>query len=178
MKRLVSLCILCLMFLLLCGCQNSSSHKVEKKVNKNVEDKATLNQNEDIKQVEKEEEEKPMVDIKYNINGFTIFDDNRTIVLNPEIKNIKDDNIQYHWTLEGGTALAFYNNAEPTNEIINSGSLVSIGIVEEISYIDTNVVINYKVKLDVENKSTGEVIASKAIVIQDKAGTYSVQEIE
>lgn len=118
------------------------------------------------------------VNIKYNKNGFSLFDEVKSIILTPDIKDIDSDNINYHWIIDDNNYVLFKTENGGATEIVNSGGLVILGIYAEIGYIDKETLFKYNITLQIEDKDSGEVLGSKTIVLEDKAGNYSIREVE
>ena len=62
----------------------------------------------------------------------------------------------------------------PLKEVVNSGEPVELGLFAEISWVE-GTVIEFKVKLQVEEKDSSNIIAIDEITIENREGIYKIQ---
>jgi len=99
------------------------------------------------------------------------------VIFTPKVKGEYDKELQYHWILENDYAIQglVTQNKGLQNEIINSGEPVEFGLIAEVSWVD-GTIEEYKVKLQIEDKETSDIIATDEIIIINKQGIYSIKE--
>lgn len=102
--------------------------------------------------------------------------DGMPITLTPKIKGDYDKELQYHWILENDDEVEGFVVSEkgPQKEIINVGQPVELGLFAMVEWVE-GTVIEFKVKLQVEDKETSEIIANNEITIENNQGTYSIK---
>lgn len=100
---------------------------------------------------------------------------NMPITLTPKVSKDYPNDLQYHWILENDTDFEGFvvPDMGPQKEIINDGEAVEIGLFAEVSYI-SGTVKQFKVRLQVEDKETSEIIATNEITIENREGVYSI----
>lgn len=87
--------------------------------------------------------------------------------------------IQYHWILENSEQSHDFEGfvtpeSGPLKEIINLGEPVELGLFAEVSWIE-GTVIEFKVKLQVEEKDSSNIITTDEIIIENREGIYRIK---
>ena len=99
------------------------------------------------------------------------------IIFTPKVNGESDKELQYHWILETEYDFEGFvvSNKGPQKEIINLGEPVELGLSAEVSWID-GTLEESKVKLQIEDKETLDIIATDEVIIINKQGNYSIKE--
>ena len=161
MKKVITIILMSTMLFTLAGCKNNSEDK------KSVSENISIKDNENTLNVEILAKEDSTTG-----NGMPIN-------LSSKLTGEYDKEIQYHWTLENHEK---YEDIEgfsiPENgqlkEIINSGEPVELGLFAMVSWIE-GALIEFKVKLQVEDKDSNKIIATDEITIENSEGSYKIK---
>lgn len=103
--------------------------------------------------------------------------DGMPITLTPKIKGDYDKELQYHWILESDDDVEGFavSGKGPQKEIINVSQPVELWLFAMVEWVE-GTVIEFKVKLQVEDKETSDIIANNEITIENNQGTYSIEQ--
>lgn len=117
-------------------------------------------------------------EIKVNIESNTVLFYNEVVQFTPVIEGNLDKEVQYHWIikddLEEKNIQGFVSDEGPTYEIINSGETVEFAIYAEVSYTE-DAYSEIKVILQIEEKTTNNIIATDELTIINRQGQYFVR---
>ena len=165
MKRFISLLIVVTMILLLSGCQSKA------------EDKNSTSKDVSIESTDLNKEEKSTLSVKIITSNSTKSSSNLPMTLSPKVEGKISRDVQYHWILENlndfeGFSVSGKNG--PQKEVINSGESVELSQFAMVDW-KAGSVVEFTIKLQIEEKGTSNVIASDEIVIQNFQGVYNVK---
>lgn len=126
-----------------------------------------------------EKESEKMVDVVIVTEVNSESTNNMPMTLTSNLAGEERTEVQYHWILEidpdykdivGFTA----SEKGPQSQIVNSGQPVELDLFAEVLWLqDTK--IEFKVKLQIEDKVTSNILASDEIVIENLEGIFTVQ---
>ena len=156
MKKVIVLIILSILMIGLIGCKVKTEDNISKDIP--IEDKDSLN-------------------VEIIATNDTNSYKGMPITLKPKIIGEHVKELQYHWILESDNDFEGFSLPEkgPQKEIINSGEPVEIELFAEVSWVQ-GTVIEFKVKLQVEDKETSDIIATNEITIKNNQGIYSIKQ--
>lgn len=165
MKRFISLLIVGTMILLLSGCQSKA------------EDKNSTSKDISIESTDLNKEEKSTLSVKIITSNSTKSSSNLPMTLSPKVEGKISRDVQYHWILGNlndfeGFSVSGKNG--PQKEVINSGESVELSQFAMVDW-KAGSVVEFTIKLQIEEKGTSNVIASDEIVIQNFQGVYNVK---
>lgn len=161
MKKIVTLIIISTMIFTLVGCQSKSEGK------ETVSNEVSIKNNENT------------LNVKIIANGDSTTFSGMPINLTSKLTGEYDKDIQYHWILENnGHDKQFEGfvapESGPLKEIVNSGEPVELGLFAEVSWVE-GTVIEFKVKLQVEEKDSSNIITTDEITIENREGIYKIK---
>lgn len=164
MKKLLLLIIVGGIMFILVGCQNQTNDKGNTLIgyHDELEDKDNTLEVKIVAKVDPTTFSKMPIKMISNLNG----------------QYEKD--IQYHWILESKSRPDFFEGflspeGEPLEEVINYGEPVELGLFAEVNWIEGSVE-ELKVKLQIEERDSANIIATDEIVIENHAGVYKINE--
>lgn len=165
MKRFISLLMVGTMILLLSGCQSKA------------EDKNSTSKDVSIESTDLNKEEKSTLSVKIITSNSTKSSSNLPMTLSPKVEGKISRDVQYHWILGNlndfeGFSVSGKNG--PQKEVINSGESVELSQFAMVDW-KAGSVVEFTIKLQIEEKGTSNVIASDEIVIQNFQGVYNVK---
>lgn len=165
MKRFISLLMVGTMILLLSGCQSKA------------EDKNSTSKDVSIESTDLNKEEKSTLSVKIITSNSTKSSSNLPMTLSPKVEGKISRDVQYHWILGNlndfeGFSVSGKNG--PQKEVINSGESVELSQFAMVDW-KAGSVVEFTIKLQIEEKGTSNVIASDEIIIQNFQGVYNVK---
>lgn len=165
MKRFISLLMVGTMILLLSGCQSKA------------EDKNSTSKDVSIESTDSNKEEKITLSVKIITSNSANSSSNLPMTLSPKVEGKISRDVQYHWILGNlndfeGFSVSGKNG--PQKEVINSGESVELSQFAMVDW-KAGPVVEFTIKLQIEEKGTSNVIASDEIVIQNFQGVYNVK---
>lgn len=164
MKKVIGLIILSTLMFVLVGCQSRTKDTVSKDIS--IESNDTSG-----------EDNKAALTVEIIANNDSNSYKGLPIILKSKIEGKSEKVLQYHWILENNTDFEGFVISEkgPQKEIVNSGEPVELGVFAEVNYIE-GALNKFKVKLQVEDKETSDIIATDEIIIENKVGYYSIKQ--
>lgn len=165
MKRFISLLMVGTMILFLSGCQSKA------------EDKNSTSKDVSIESTDSNKEEKSTLSVKIITSNSANSSSNLPMTLSPKVEGKISRDVQYHWILGNlndfeGFSVSGKNG--PQKEVINSGESVELSQFAMVDW-KAGSVVEFTIKLQIEEKGTSNVIASDEIVIQNFQGVYNVK---
>gem|GEM_PF-1839154 len=164
MKKVIGLIILSTLMFVLVGCQSRTEDTVSKDTS--IESKDTSS-----------EDNKGTLTVEIIANNDSNSYKGLPIILKSKIEGEFDKVFQCHWILENNIDFEGFviSGKGPQKEIINSGEPVELGVFSEVNYIE-GALNEFKVKLQVEDKETSDIIATDEIIIENKVGSYNIKQ--
>lgn len=164
MKKVIGLIILSTLMFVLVGCQSRTEDTVSKDIS--IESNDTSG-----------EDNKGTLTVEIIANNNSNSYKGLPIIFKSKIEGEYDKVLQYHWIVENNTDFEGFviSGKGPQKEIINSGESVELGVFAEVHYIE-GALNKFKVKLQVEDKETSDIIATDEIVIENKGGSYNIKQ--
>lgn len=166
MKRFIALLTVSIFLFTLSGCET----KITKDENssKDVSVEGTNDSN---------KEDKNTLSVKIITSNSTNSSSNLPMTLSPKVEGKISKEVQYHWILGNLTnfeGFSVSNKNGPQKEVINSGESVELS---QFALVDWKAgsVVEFTIKLQIEEKGTSNVLASDEIVIQNFQGVYNVK---
>ena len=156
MKKVILSIILTVLTVSIVGCQG----KTEDKISQNIQVK-----------------EKNNLSVEIIATNDSNSYEGLPIIFTPKVNGEYDKELQYHWILENEHTFQglVTQNKGLQNEIINSGEPVELELYADVSWVE-GTVEEYKVKLQIEDKETLDIIATDEIIVVNNQGTYSIKE--
>ena len=169
MRKITAVIIMSTLIFTLAGCKSKTGDINNASNNASIENSDTLNE---------ENENTLNVDIIADADPSSL--SGMPIKLTAKVTGEYDKDIQYHWILENSELYEEFEGfmapeSGSLKEIINSGEPVELGLFAHVSWVE-GTVIEFKVKLQVEEKDSSNIIATDEITIVNSAGIYKIKE--
>lgn len=89
------------------------------------------------------------------------------------------NDIQYHWILDNkeqpDLIEAFLSSeGEPLREVTNSSEAIELVLIAKVNWVE-GTVEEFKVRLQIEEKNSSNIIAIDEIIIENHAGVYKIK---
>lgn len=161
MKKVMRIMLMSTIIFTLVGCKSHSENK------KSISDNVLIENNEET------------LNVKITAKEDLTTGDGMPIKLNSKLTGEHNKDIKYHWILETSKEYEKFEGfvAEgkgALKEIINSGEEVELGLFADVSWVE-GTVVEFKVKLQVEEKELSKIIATDEITIENSAGHYKIK---
>lgn len=157
MRKIISCLIICIISVGLIGCSICD---------KNTDNSLTQNNDNSLK-------------VNIIAQGDSTSLSGMPINLSSELTGEYNKDIQYHWILEKSEQYEDFEGfvapeSGPLKEIVNLGEPVELDLFAEVSWRE-GAVIEFKVKLQVEEKDSSNIIATDEITIENREGIYKIK---
>ena len=165
MRKIIATVIISALTFALVGCQGKTENKDNVSKEISIESDDILN-----------EENENTLNVEIIANGDSTSFSGMPINLTAKVTGEHNKDLQYHWILENDSDFEGFvvSTGGPQKEVVNLGDSVELGLFAEVSWVE-GAVMEFNVKLQVEEKETSKIIATDEITIENHEGIYKIK---
>lgn len=165
MRKIIATVIISALSFALVGCQGKTENKDNVSKEISIESDDILN-----------EENENTLNVEIIANGDSTSFSGMPINLIAKVTGEHNKDIQYHWILENDSDFEGFvvSTGGPQKEVVNLGDAVELALFAEVSWVE-GAIMEFNVKLQVEEKETSKVIATDEITVENHGGIYKIK---